>query len=222
MLHCRNPNLAAKQKKTKEQQLKERPRFSSVAKVPIALGGFKPQLWTATLFLTGIYNHQLRTHSRLFDSTGCFAIMVKYSVLKRNVYLHMFNFILLWFILTSAILIMQLCSLHFLWTYGKNPFRARWVRAWALTLWKSSLTVLKSKLWDSIYSFGLGNKVLVSKNPSVKVPLSQSRDTTLIVRWRNLNIAFALGFLRHRDTPLLFDACCKCVQIQCLNGLIAR
>jgi len=43
-LYCRNPNLAAKQKKTKEQQLKERPRFSSVAKVPIALGGFKPQL----------------------------------------------------------------------------------------------------------------------------------------------------------------------------------
>lgn len=39
-----NPNLAAKQKKTKEQELKERPRFSSVAKVPIALGGFKPQL----------------------------------------------------------------------------------------------------------------------------------------------------------------------------------
>jgi len=43
MLYCSNPNLAAKQKKTKEQQLKERPRFSSVAKVPIALGGFKPQ-----------------------------------------------------------------------------------------------------------------------------------------------------------------------------------
>lgn len=41
---CRNPNLAAKQKKTKEQQLKERPRFSSVAKTPLALGGFKPQI----------------------------------------------------------------------------------------------------------------------------------------------------------------------------------
>jgi len=44
MVNCRNPNLAAKQKKTKEQQLKERPRFSSIAKVPVALGGFKPQI----------------------------------------------------------------------------------------------------------------------------------------------------------------------------------
>jgi len=41
---CRNPSLAAKQKKTTQQQLQERPRFSSVAKVPVALGGFKPQL----------------------------------------------------------------------------------------------------------------------------------------------------------------------------------
>jgi len=44
MLHCRNPNLAEKQKKTEEQKLKERPRFDSVAKIPAALGGCKPQI----------------------------------------------------------------------------------------------------------------------------------------------------------------------------------
>jgi tetratricopeptide (TPR) repeat protein len=38
-----NPNLASKQKKSKQQELKQRPRFSSVARTATVLSGFKPQ-----------------------------------------------------------------------------------------------------------------------------------------------------------------------------------
>jgi len=41
----RNPNLAAKQKKSKAEELKDRPRFSSISRSTTALGRFKPQLW---------------------------------------------------------------------------------------------------------------------------------------------------------------------------------
>ena len=41
----RNPNVAAKQKKTKGEELKERPRFNATVSRSGALGGFKSQTY---------------------------------------------------------------------------------------------------------------------------------------------------------------------------------
>lgn len=42
--YFRNPNVASKQKKSKADELKERPRFNATVSRSGALGGFKPQM----------------------------------------------------------------------------------------------------------------------------------------------------------------------------------